>query len=182
MLRISLLATAFYFSVLSSFSQAVVSTDSTSYQIRKLKFEEVNFLTSYYHQEGNNAAVTGGIGSEKLTDFATTIDVRLSKRDRKNRLHSFAAELGIDYYSSASSDKVDPLTISSASSSDVRIYPTLSWSVTNEEKSKPLVSMPLYHPNTIIYRQEPEFYFQKTQRIIAANLLPGFKRILILYP
>lgn len=133
MLRISLLATAFYFSILSSFSQTIGRTDS-AYQARKLKLEEVNFLTSYYHQEGNNAAVTGGIGSEKLSDFATTIDVKLTKRDRRNRLHTFSGEIGIDYYTSASSDKVDPLTISSASSNDVRVYPSLAWSVTNEER------------------------------------------------
>ena len=36
-------------------------TDSTKY--RKLKIDEVNFLTSYYHQNGNNSAVTGGIGT-----------------------------------------------------------------------------------------------------------------------
>ncbi len=133
MVRISLLATAFYLSILTSFSQKIERIDS-AYQARKLKIEEVNFVTSYYHQEGNNAAVTGGIGDEKLSDFATTIDVKLSKRDRKNRLHNFSAELGIDYYTSASSDKVDPLTISSASSNDVRVYPSLAWSVTNEEK------------------------------------------------
>lgn len=42
--------------------------------------------------------------------------------------------MGLDTYSSASSDKIDPRTISSASSSDMRIYPSLSWSVENLNK------------------------------------------------
>ena len=41
--------------------------------------------------------------------------------------------LGVDSYTSASSDKIDPSTISSASSSDQRYYPTLNWQMTNEK-------------------------------------------------
>ena len=33
------------------------------------KTVDVNFLSSYYQQDGNNGAVTGGIGTEFLTDF-----------------------------------------------------------------------------------------------------------------
>ena len=35
---------------------------------------EVDFLTSYYSQDGNNASVTGGIGTEELTDLTGTSD------------------------------------------------------------------------------------------------------------
>jgi hypothetical protein len=131
MVRIPLIILAFYISILNAFSQ---KADTTVYQRRKLKVEEVNFVSSYYRQDGNNAAVTGGVGSEKLTDFATTLDVRLSKVDSKNRINSYNVELGIDTYTSASSDKVDPSTISSASSGDQRIYPSLAWSRLNETK------------------------------------------------
>lgn len=131
MIRIPLIIIAFYISIVNAFSQ---KTDSTVYQSRRLKVEEVNFVSSYYRQDGNNAAVTGGIGSEKLTDFATTLDVRLSKVDSRNRINSYNFELGIDTYTSASSDKVDPSTISSASSGDQRIYPSLAWSRLNDVK------------------------------------------------
>ena len=80
---------------------------------RKLKFEEINFVSGYYHQNGNNSAVTGGIGTEKLTDFANNIELKLSKYDRKDRKHTLALTAGIDHYTSASSDKIDPYTISS---------------------------------------------------------------------
>lgn len=79
-----------------------------NYQSKKLKTEEVNFVTSYYHQNGNNSAVTGGIGTEKLTDFGNTIDLKWSKLDSKNRKHSFTLDVGVDTYTSASSDKINP--------------------------------------------------------------------------
>jgi hypothetical protein len=131
MIRIPLIIFAFYISLINAFSQ---KADSTVYQHRKLKAEEVNFVSSYYTQDGNNAAVTGGVGSEKLNDFATTLDIQLSKIDSKNRVNSYNFELGIDTYTSASSDKIDPSTISSASSGDQRIYPSLGWSRLNEAK------------------------------------------------
>jgi hypothetical protein len=131
MLRIPVTILALYASILSAFSQG---GDTTQYENRKLKVDEVNFVSSYYRQDGNNAAVTGGVGSEKLTDFATTIDVHLLKTDRKQRVNSYTIELGIDTYTSASSDKIDPSTVSSASSGDQRIYPSVSWSRINQSK------------------------------------------------
>lgn len=109
--------------------------DSSAYKKQKLKIEEVNFISSYYSQDGNNSAVTGGIGTEKLTDIATTIDVHVSKYDKNNNKHSLIAEVGIDSYTSASSDKVDPSTISSASYQDVRVYPSFNYTFENEEKN-----------------------------------------------
>jgi Protein of unknown function (DUF3570) len=132
MRRITLAAVTIYLSALSVFSQS--APDTSSYQNRKLKIEEVNFVSSYYRQDGNNSAVTGGIGTEKLTDFATTIDVKFSRYDFYKRKHTLTAEIGVDAYTSASSDKIDPATISSPSSHDKRIYPSLTYAVTNEQK------------------------------------------------
>lgn len=111
-----------------------IPTDSnnSNYQSRKLKIDEVNLVSAYYNQTGNNSAVTGGIGTEKLTDVANTIDIQMSKFNKKGRKNTFLFELGIDHYTSASSDKIDPSTISSASSSDTRIYPSLNWTHSNE--------------------------------------------------
>jgi hypothetical protein len=104
-------------------------SEQSNYEKRQLKVEEVNLVSSYYQQDGNNSAVTGGIGTEKLTDIANSIDIKLSKYDRKNRFHSINLDFNIDYYTSASSDQIDPLTISSPSKSDVHIYPSISWSM-----------------------------------------------------
>ncbi len=103
--------------------------ETSTYESRQLKIEEISFVSSYYHQEGNNSAVTGGVGTEKLTDYANSFDLVLSKLDRRNRTHTFTADFNIDYYTSASSDKIDPYTISSPSSRDKHIYPSLSWRV-----------------------------------------------------
>ncbi|MGZ3839357.1 MAG: DUF3570 domain-containing protein [Flavisolibacter sp.] len=131
MRRLSLTVIGMYLGILGAFSQ---STDSSAYKSRKLHTDEVDFVSGYYRQDGNNSAVTGGVGSEKLTDFANTIEIKLSKYDQKFRKHNFSFELGVDHYTSASSDKIDPYTISSASSKDTRIYPSFSWSIQNEEK------------------------------------------------
>jgi hypothetical protein len=125
LIRIPLLVLAFYISIVSAFAQ---TNDTTLYQPRKLEVEEVNFVSSYYRQDGNNAAVTGGVGSEKLTDFATTLDLKLARTDNRGREHSYTFEIGVDTYSSASSDKIDPSTLTSASYSDQRIYPSIGWS------------------------------------------------------
>jgi len=117
------------FAFLQSYSQ-----DSTGFKSRKLKIEEINLVSSYYSQNGNNASVTGGIGSEKLTDIVNIIDIKFVKYDRKERKQSYNVEVGIDHYTSASSDMVDLKANSSASHADNRIYPSLGWLIENEKK------------------------------------------------
>ncbi|RLJ80272.1 DUF3570 domain-containing protein [Pedobacter alluvionis] len=125
-----------YFGILSTYAQTrpdPAKADSSKYQSRKLKIDEINLVSAYYHQNGNNSAVTGGIGTEKLSDFANTIDLQMSKFNKNGKKNTFLFELGVDHYTSASSDKIDPSTISSASSADTRIYPSLNWTHSNEE-------------------------------------------------
>jgi hypothetical protein len=125
-----------YFGILSTYAQTrpdPAKVDSSKYQSRKLKIDEINLVSAYYHQDGNNSAVTGGIGTEKLSDFANTIDLQMSKFNKRGKKNTFLFELGVDHYTSASSDKIDPSTISSASSADTRIYPSLNWTHSNEE-------------------------------------------------
>lgn len=126
------LTAAGLFALLHSYSQT--TTDSTGFKSRELKIEEINLVSSYYSQNGNNAAVTGGIGSEKLMDFANIFDVKLSRYDQKLRKHTFDIEVGIDHYTSASSDMIDSKANSSASHVDTRFYPSGTWSVENEAK------------------------------------------------
>jgi hypothetical protein len=117
--------------LLHSYSQ---QADTSSFKPRKLKLEEINLVSSYYKQDGDNAAVTGGIGTQKLTDIANVFDVKLTVYDKKMRKHTFDGEIGIDHYTSASSDKIDLQANSSASSADTRFYPAISWSMENEQK------------------------------------------------
>ncbi|WP_316785231.1 DUF3570 domain-containing protein [Pedobacter frigiditerrae] len=138
MKKIFLTAATAFLLLHAAFAQNVPKKDTTGYESRKLKLEEINLVSSYYTQDGNNAAVTGGIGSQKLTDIANVFDVKLTKYDSKQRKHTFGLEVGIDHYTSASSDKIDLQANSSASHADTRLYPSLSWSVENEKKGTTL--------------------------------------------
>lgn len=128
MKKICLTVIGIYLLLFSAFSQ-----DST-YKSKKLSFEEANFVSSYYHQEGEHAAVTGGTGPQTLTDISNSFDLKLYKYDKAGRKNSFLLDVGFDHYTSASSDKIDPKTISSASHADTRIYPALSWTRENETR------------------------------------------------
>lgn len=86
----------------SSFGQF---SDSTSvFKKRVLDNIEVDFITSYYTQDGDNASVTGGIGSEKLTDFTPTFIVSIPLNDDD----VLSIDASISAYTSASSSNLDP--------------------------------------------------------------------------
>jgi hypothetical protein len=134
MRKIYLCVAALYLGIVASHAQTKQQTvKDSAYQARKLKIDEINLVSAYYHQDGNNSAVTGGIGTENLTDFANTLDLQLSKYSINGYKHTFSFELGIDHYTSASSDKIDPFSVSSASRQDTRVYPSLNWTVSNDK-------------------------------------------------
>lgn len=136
MKRLYLSVIGLYIGLISAHAQTTLqpsSRDSSLYQERKLKVDEINLVSAYYTQNGNNSAVTGGIGTEQLSDVANTFDLQLSKFNKMGRKNTFLFELGVDHYTSASSDKIDPNSISSASMSDTRIYPSLHWGQSNEK-------------------------------------------------
>ncbi len=134
MKKLSLASIALFFKVVIASGQLLPPPTDTVYKDRRLHLDEVSFVSSYYRQDGNNSAVTGGVGTEYLTDFANIFDLSLLRHDRRGLRHTVNFELGVDAYTSASSDKIDPATVSSASSSDVRVYPSLGYTVTNEQK------------------------------------------------
>lgn len=104
--------------LISIFSISVVSTSQSTYRMKENDKEvDVNFLSSYYHQDGNNSAVEGGIGSEKLDDVASIIIINIPLDSTR----SVNATIGADFYTSASTDMIDA-DRSSASSKDLRAY------------------------------------------------------------
>lgn len=133
MIRINL-AILFYFIVLLRCMAQTFTLDTsamTMYEKRKLTFDQANIVSSYYSQDGNHSAITGGIGTEKLTDVANTFDIKFHSANGKGIKSNFGFEIGVDTYTSASSDKIDYKT-SSASSQDVRVYPSFNYSRENE--------------------------------------------------
>ena len=131
MKRICLVVVGLYINLFGAFAQV---NDSAIYKKRKLSLDEVNFVSSYYSQDGNNSAVTGGIGTEALKDYSNSFEVKFLRYNKKQRKVNLDVNVGIDYYTSASSDKINPYTISSASHEDLRIYPSITRTVTNEKK------------------------------------------------
>lgn len=91
--------------------------EMTTYEDTDWKTIDIDFLSSYYGQDGNNSPITGGIGTEHLTDFTQKIIVS-APLNPKLKLNFDA---GYDYYSSASTDNIDNIR-SSDSSADMRIH------------------------------------------------------------
>lgn len=90
-----------------AFANAYAQTaqDSTKvYKKRVLETTEVDFLSSYYSQDGDNAAVSGGIGTEELTDITGTFVVSIPLNDDD----ILTIDAGVSAYTSASSSNVGP--------------------------------------------------------------------------
>ena len=97
---------------LSAFAQ---EKDTTAvFKKRVLEATEVDFLISYYKQDGVHSAVSGGMGSEKLTDLASNIVVSMPM----NADDVLTVDAGISSYTSASSSNINPFNGSGASGGD----------------------------------------------------------------
>ena len=77
---------------------------SGTYKKRVLESTEIDLLVSYYQQEGENAATTGGRGTEELNDISPSIIIAipLNEDDILNITANISA------YTSASSSNIDP--------------------------------------------------------------------------
>lgn len=127
------------FAFAKSYSQT--EQDSTKvYKKRVLETTEIDFLTSYYSQDGDNAAVSGGIGTEELTDVTGTFVVSIPLNDDD----ILTIDAGVSAYTSASSSNIDPFddgsadpfqASSGASSSDLWANLTGSYSHSSDDRN-----------------------------------------------
>ncbi|MCB9231655.1 MAG: DUF3570 domain-containing protein [Bacteroidia bacterium] len=78
---------------------------------------KADFLSSYYAQDGNNSPVTGGIGTEQLTDFTQKVILTIPLKPRL----TLNLDGGYDYYTSASTGMIDNIR-SGESSEDIRVH------------------------------------------------------------
>lgn len=87
---------------------AIIGQENTpaaeTYKKRVLESTEINFLSSYYTQDGENAAVSGGIGTESLQDATGTIIVSIPI----NEDDVLTIDAGVSAYTSASSSNINP--------------------------------------------------------------------------
>jgi hypothetical protein len=96
-------------------------TSDTGYQIRIIPKTDIEIVFSYYNQDGNHSAVTGGVGTEALNVYAPGVVVT-----QYSGLNKFSLEGGADVISSASTDLIDA-HISSASRVDIRSYANVQY-------------------------------------------------------
>ncbi|MEL7588047.1 MAG: DUF3570 domain-containing protein [Prolixibacteraceae bacterium] len=133
------------------------NTDTTAYKSRVLESTEIDILTSYYSQEGDNAAVGGGMGTEELTDFTPTIVVSVPLNDDD----VLTLDAGISSYTSASSSNINPFdgdqeadpfqASSGASRADLYTNVSGSFSHSSDDRNK-IWSAKLSFSNEFDYR------------------------------
>jgi hypothetical protein len=124
-----------------SFAMGFAQDSTTTYKKRVLETTEIDFITSYYSQDGDNAAVTGGRGTEELTDIAGAIIVSIPLNDDD----VLSIDAGVSAYTSASSSNIDPfdgdkpadpfVASSGASSSDLWANGTFSYSHSSDSRN-----------------------------------------------
>ncbi|MGZ3753515.1 MAG: DUF3570 domain-containing protein, partial [Mucilaginibacter sp.] len=99
---------------------------------RALQLDEVNLVSSYYLQDGNHSAITGGIGTEHVWDSSNGLDLKLVWVGDNLKKNTISAGIGIDHHSSASSAYVT--TSGLGKQGGTRIYPSLDWTTENSKK------------------------------------------------
>ncbi|MBB4077601.1 hypothetical protein GGR28_000202 [Lewinella aquimaris] len=122
-------------------AQDVAPVAATTYKKRVLENAELQILSSYYAQDGDNAAVTGGRGTEELTDVHPTVILAMPLSDDGVLTASF----GVSAYTSASSSNVDPFdgrgqadpfqASTGASGDDIWINGTLTYAHSSEDRN-----------------------------------------------
>ncbi len=98
-------------------------TSKSNYARKKLSHTDVEAVFSYYNQNNNHSAVTGGIGTEDLQVYAS----HYSLDNIKDSVRTFHFDIGVDVISSASTDNID-FVKSSASKTDARAYTSFGYS------------------------------------------------------
>jgi hypothetical protein len=114
---------------------------SQEYVKKVLENTEVELLYSYYNQDGTHASVTGGEGTEQLTDMTPTIVVSIPVGEN----NVLTLDAGLSAYTSASSSNINPfdgrnpaspwIESSGASRSDVLSYVHPSFSHSSKDRN-----------------------------------------------
>ena len=106
--------------------------EPSEYHPRGLHIDEINLVSSYYWQNGDHSAVTGGIGTEKVTDISNGLDLKMVWGDPKVKQNSLTVGIGFDHHTSASAAYVNVSGASNTGGS--RIYPSIDWTAENIKK------------------------------------------------
>ncbi|MFI5162156.1 MAG: DUF3570 domain-containing protein [Sphingobacteriales bacterium] len=158
--------------------------DSTSYNPRKLKIEEIDLVSSYYWQNGYHSAVQGGIGSEHVTDIANGIDLKLVWGDPNIKKNSITFGMGYDHHTAASQAWVSS-TGASHTGGD-RFYPSIDYTAENAKSGNSFGFGTYYSAEYNYHSLGADIHFsQKTadrNGEFAAKLQAYFDKVTLIYP
>lgn len=90
---------------------------TTPYVKKRIARTDVQALFSFYTQDNDHSAVTGGQGTEDLQVYTSQVSVDV----KKDSINTFHIDGGVDVISSASTDRID-FEMSSASKVDARSH------------------------------------------------------------
>lgn len=107
----------------------VQAQETEVFSKQSIKSTQFELLFSYYEQDGNHSAVTGGIDTEKLSVYLN----RLNVTQVIDSFNTFYFEGGIDIISSASTDNID-MVVSSASARDNRLWVSIGYQRTSKNQ------------------------------------------------
>jgi hypothetical protein len=111
------------FGVMAAALSSKAQVQDSSFQKKKLARSDIEVVFSYYNQNGNHSAITGGIGTEKLSVYAP--DIKYSHTYKSADVLNING--GADVITSASLDNID-FVVSSASKHDIRSHVNSSYS------------------------------------------------------
>lgn len=103
------------------------------YVSRKLRLDEINLVSSYYTQDGNHSAITGGVGTQRVDDIHNGIDLKFVLPGKNSNTNTVTTSLGIDHHTSASSAYVT--NAGTGKTYGTRIYPSLDFTHENTNLS-----------------------------------------------
>ena len=161
-----------------------VTVDTGGYQSRELRIDEIDFVSSYYHQNGNHSAVTGGIGTERVSDISNGLTLNLVWYNRSLNKNTLVLGLGFDYHSSASQAYVS--ATGASKTGGTRIYPSVDWTTENTKKGSSFGLGAYYSGEYNYHSLGADLHFsQKTadrNGEFSAKLQGYFDRVSLIYP
>lgn len=182
MRKICLTVVGLYLMMLHAFSQYTLK-DTATYTAKPLTVEEINLTSSYYQQDGNHSAITGGTGTEKVSDLANMLEVKWVGWDPQHRKNSLTAGIGVDHHTSASAAYVNKSGASRTGGT--RIYPSLSWSIENEKRGTGF-ELGAYYSSEYNYKSFSlnAGFTKKTHNNgeLSAKVSGYFDKVILIYP
>jgi len=132
-----------------------VGQDTSNYNPRRLRIDEIDLVSSYYTQTGDHSAVMGGIpgpaGTQNVTDFSNGLNLNLVWLNQANNKNTLSVGLGYDHHSSASAAYV--ALNGGGKPGGTRIYPSLDWTVENA-KTGGTFGIGLYYSGEYNYKSK----------------------------